>query len=76
MRIAEDYLPSKVQEIHLEMAANMSSFGDANVDGSGPEATMAKAKAYERGHDYARAIETYLSLTTDTCTNYDALQKV
>ena len=76
LRIAEDYMPSKLQEIHLEMATNMNSYTAGGGDGGGPESIMARAKAFERGHDYARAIETYLSLTTDTCTNYDALQKV
>ncbi|GMH45662.1 hypothetical protein BSKO_13619 [Bryopsis sp. KO-2023] len=75
LRVAEDYLPSKVQEIHLEVASNMNSYDDGGDEGA-PDATMAKAKAFERGHDYARAIETYLSLTTDNCMNYDALQKL
>lgn len=76
LRIAEDYVPSKIQEIHLEIAAGMNSFSASDPDGIGPEATMAKAKAYERGNDYARAIETYLSLTTDNCQNHDVLQQV
>lgn len=72
LRLAEDYLPSKVQEIHLELASNM---GGAQAAAGGTDAVLNKAKAYERGNDYARAIETYLSLSQRDTNNLDALEQ-
>lgn len=43
---------------------------------AGPDAIIAKARRYEEGNDYARAIETYLSLTTEVTSNLDVLEQV
>lgn len=74
LRLAEDYLPSKVQEIHLELASNMGGSGGGQGP-AGSDTVLNKAKAYERGNDYARAIETYLSLSTRDTNNLDALEQ-
>ena len=41
-----------------------------------PDAIVAKAKGYVKNNDYARAIETYLSLTVNDTANHDALEQV
>lgn len=52
---------TQVQEVHMELAANMGS--TTGTSGSaGLDAVIQKAKGYERGNDAARAIETYLSV--------------
>ena len=43
---------------------------------AGPDVIIAKAKKFEAGNDYARAIETYLSITTSDTNNMDALEQV
>ncbi len=43
---------------------------------AGTDATIAKARKFEAGNDYARAIETYLSLTTADTNNLDVLEQV
>jgi hypothetical protein len=63
-------LPLWLQEIHLEMASSMPA-----VAGGGLEAAVARAQAYERGNDFARAIEAYLSLSPADTNNMDALQQ-
>lgn len=73
--VANRYLVCQVtllelQEIHLEMAASMPAVG-----AGGAEAAVARARAYERGNDYARAIEAYLSLSPADTNNLDALQQ-
>mmetsp|Transcript_26109 Transcript_26109/g.57041 ORF Transcript_26109/g.57041 Transcript_26109/m.57041 type:complete len:1764 (+) Transcript_26109:195-5486(+) len=74
LRIAEDYLPGKVQEIHMELASGQNkSSSSASV--AGPDSIIAKAKKFEQNNDYARAIETYLSLTTADTNNHDALEQ-
>jgi hypothetical protein len=60
----------RLQEIHLEMASSMPA-----VAGGGLEAAVARAQAYERGNDFARAIEAYLSLSPADTNNMDALQQ-
>ncbi|WIA40104.1 hypothetical protein OEZ86_013511 [Tetradesmus obliquus] len=60
----------KCSEIHLEMASSMPA-----VAGGGLEAAVARAQAYERGNDFARAIEAYLSLSPADTNNMDALQQ-
>lgn len=47
---------------------------DSGNDG-GADSLMAQGKAYERGNDFARAIETYLSLSTADTNNVDVLQQ-
>jgi hypothetical protein len=63
----------QVQSIHLELANSMTT---ASTSGTGADAVISKAKAFERGHDYAKAIETYLSLTSESTSNLDALEQV
>lgn len=47
----------------------------ANVGAGGAEAAVARARAFERGNDFARAIEAYLSVTPADTNNLDALQQ-
>lgn len=49
--------------------------GGPNVAGSGLDQVVAKARAFEKGNDWARAIETYLSVTPQDSANTDALQR-
>lgn len=68
---------SQVQEIQLEMASGAGGpKGGVVVPAAGAEGTIAKAKQFERNNDYARAIETYLSLTIADTQNHDALEQV
>ncbi|MEW5300130.1 MAG: hypothetical protein WDW38_002966 [Sanguina aurantia] len=73
LRIAEDYLPGKVQEIHLELASAASNSSSSAP--AGADSVVAKAKAFERNNDYARAIEAYLSLTKNDTANFDSLEQ-
>jgi hypothetical protein len=60
-----------LQEVHMEMAAHMSSGAAA---GGAP--AVARARALEQGHDYARALDAYLALTpADTGDDLDLLQQ-
>lgn len=43
---------------------------------AGPDTVIAKAKKFEQGNDYARAIETYLSLSQQDTSNIDVLEQV
>ena len=61
MRIAEDYLPSKVNEVHTEMATSVSGAGAA----TGVDGVLQRAKMMERSRDWGRAIDTYLDVTAD-----------
>jgi hypothetical protein len=50
-----------------------SSVGNGAAGGT--EAAVARARAFERGNDYARAIDAYLSVTPAETNNLDALQQ-
>ncbi|KAF8062969.1 IFT172 [Scenedesmus sp. PABB004] len=79
LRVAQAYLPGKLQarrprgalgwEIHLEMASAPAA------GGGGAEAALARGRAFERGHDAARAIEAYLSASPGDGADPDALQR-
>jgi intraflagellar transport protein 172 len=117
LRVAEAYLPARVAEVHLEMAAAMSqgqgaargrcqecagvafageaagqrldhgrawitcrlaAQSHAGHEGAGAAAAAtARAQAYERGNDYARAVEAYLSPSGEGAAgaDLDALQR-
>jgi hypothetical protein len=61
VRVAEAYCPSKAAEVHREMAAAMQQQQGNGGGGGGAAAAAARAQAFERGNDYARAVEAYLS---------------
>ena len=74
LRLAEAYLPNKAKELHLELAANMGS--NLGAGGSGSlERLIGQARAFEKGNDYARAIEVYLSAHADDSSNVAALEQ-
>lgn len=52
------------------MASNMSAVG-----ANGAEAAVTRARAFERGNDFARAIDAYLSASPADTKNLDALQQ-
>jgi hypothetical protein len=56
------------QDIHNEMAQQMSNSA-SSADG------LARAQAYERGNDFVRAVDAYLSLTPADVENLDVLQQ-
>eukprot|EP00959_Pyramimonas_sp_CCMP1952_P409339 8578577-Pyramimonas_sp.AAC.1 len=56
IRVAEDYLPSKVQEIHMELAASMAGHGAAVT----AESVVARYKLLERQGAYSQAIDVCL----------------
>ncbi|GAX77698.1 hypothetical protein CEUSTIGMA_g5141.t1 [Chlamydomonas eustigma] len=74
LRIAEDYLPGKVAEIQMELASGANS-GSGPAGGGGADIILAKARKHEQDNDYARAIETYLSVSTQHTDNLDTLQQ-
>lgn len=57
-----------LQDIHNEMAQHMSNAA-AGAGG------LARAQAYERGNDFMRAVDTYLSLTPADVDNLEMLQQ-
>lgn len=85
LRVAENYMPSKLQEIHLEFADEIEAYPELNLNENVSnsnknlryvEKKVSKARAYEKGHDFGKAIETYLSIGIEDCSNYNLLQKV
>ncbi|KAJ9515621.1 hypothetical protein QJQ45_021684, partial [Haematococcus lacustris] len=73
LRLAEDYLPGKAAEIHAELASGNKA--PSKVSQAGPDSILAKARKFEQGNDYARAIETYLSLSEADTGNVDILEQ-
>lgn len=63
LRIAEDYLPTRVNEVHAELAASLGKKGGGG-DGGGLEGALQRARMLERSRDWGRAIDTYLDLTS------------
>eukprot|EP00191_Tetraselmis_sp_GSL018_P001208 CAMPEP_0177614748 /NCGR_PEP_ID=MMETSP0419_2-20121207/22933_1 /TAXON_ID=582737 /ORGANISM="Tetraselmis sp., Strain GSL018" /LENGTH=1707 /DNA_ID=CAMNT_0019112051 /DNA_START=174 /DNA_END=5298 /DNA_ORIENTATION=- len=58
LRIAEDYLPTKVNEIHSEIASSVGKGrGASSVDG-----ILQRAKMLERSKDWGQAIDAYLEV--------------
>lgn len=57
-----------LQDIHNEMARHLSNT-------AGSTAGLACAQAYERGNDFVRAVDTYLSLTPADVDSLDVLQQ-
>lgn len=62
LRLAEAYLPARVGEIKAEMATAQAAGAKGAGSAAGAQAVIARAQAYERGNDWARAIETYMQL--------------
>lgn len=54
----------------MEMASSVGSMGSGGTEGA-----VARARAFERGNDFARAVDTYLSVTPADSNNLDALQQ-
>ncbi|GBG75313.1 hypothetical protein CBR_g19945 [Chara braunii] len=73
IRVAEDYLPSKLPEIHAEVAASMRS---ENNGQDTTESIIAHAKAFERSRDFSHAIDAYLRMTKENTADVDYLQHV
>ncbi|KAK9829656.1 hypothetical protein WJX72_007146 [[Myrmecia] bisecta] len=71
LRIAQDYLPARVQEIHQEM----QSASDPAAP-KGPDALLAKAKTLERNREWSRAIDAYLAVTEADTQDMDFLEEV
>ncbi|GBF87714.1 intraflagellar transport protein [Raphidocelis subcapitata] len=73
VRLAEAYVPARAAELRLEMAAAAGAAGGA----AGLSAVLARAQAFERGNDPARAIEAYLSPNGEGAAGaeLDALQR-
>lgn len=63
-------MPCCLQELHLEMASSMPAAG-----AGGTQAAVARGRAYEQGHDYARAIDAYLSVEPADSSDLGALQQ-
>eukprot|EP00899_Mesostigma_viride_P028336 jgi/Mesvir1/8688/Mv02626-RA.1 len=85
IRIAEDYIPSKVQEVHLELSQAMRSGnadrgkgGGAAAAGGGDtaESLAAKAAQLERQRDFAGAIECLLKITVDKARDADYCEEM
>uniref|UniRef100_A0A7S3QV19 Intraflagellar transport protein 172 homolog n=1 Tax=Dunaliella tertiolecta TaxID=3047 RepID=A0A7S3QV19_DUNTE len=75
LRLAEDWnLPNKAAEIQAELAAGGGATA-APVAAAGPDSIIAKARKFQSNNDFARAIETYLSLSTNDTPNLDILEQ-
>ncbi|KAI8469208.1 MAG: intraflagellar protein IFT172 [Monoraphidium minutum] len=75
LRLAEAYLPARVAEVQLDAAAAQAQGAGG---GGGVAAAVARAQAFERGSDWARAVEAYLSPVGEPGTpagDLDALQR-
>lgn len=64
MRVAEDYCPAKVPEIHAAIAQSVVAGDGATVAAAGAGTTaasmLARGQALEKGRDWPRAIDAYL----------------
>jgi len=83
LRVAEMYVPSKLQDVHLHIANRMETKPIPQTsDLSGLERNhavlqvMKKAESLEKGCDFQDAMELYLSIDTDTIKDHAVLQKV
>ena len=66
IRVAEDYVPGRAQELRLEAAASLQDVGaSAGFGGSGVEAQVQRAKLLERAGDHGGAVDAYLAVTRD-----------
>ncbi len=74
-------LPSPLLTLNRPLALPAPPPGGNSSSGPGggggnADAIIAKARKYEAGNDYARAIEAYLSLTPADASSPDTLQQV
>jgi intraflagellar transport protein 172 len=80
LRVAADYLPSKVQEIHIEIQAQMgggtgnSASGGNGGGGGGGHECVVRARQLEQEGNYAGAVDALLELTTAATSDLDALE--
>jgi len=86
IRMAEDFMPHKVPELHAELAASMkeqAAGGDGRPGAGGqgksivsnPSDILAKGKELQKDREYSRAIDTFLLLTQDSTSNLDMLEE-
>lgn len=73
LRIAEQYMPAKVKEIRVNMAAALAK--DSESGGKSVQAVIAKVNMLEKGHAYSQAVDACLEATTETWTDLDALEQ-
>lgn len=66
LRVAEQYLPTKVGEVQMDLL-NGGAAGGGGAAAPSADVVINKARNFERNNDYARAIEAYLSLTAQVC---------
>lgn len=80
LRVAEDYIPTKMQEVHLSIAAESAAAHPGHhqlgLSDERVSSVVKTAKAYEKACHFIKAVELYLTLDTDATTNHDLLQKV
>lgn len=83
LRVAEMYVPSKLQDVHLHIASRMETKPIPQTsDFHGLERNhavlqlMKKAEAFEKGCDFQGAMELYLSIDTDSIKDHTLLEKV
>jgi len=89
LRVAEDYLPSAVPELHAQLVASVGgrasaaeapvgAGGGAGAAGGGADdgmdAIVGHAKRLESTANFSQAVDVYLSLTKDMCSNLDTLE--
>ena len=73
LRIAEQYMPAKVKEIRVNMAAALAK--DKDSGDKSIQAIMVKVNMLEKGHAYSQAVDACLEATTATSTDLDALEQ-
>ena len=79
IRVAEDYAPSMVAEIHTALAQSMASGGGGgggtSAAGASAASLLTRAQALERGRDFSRAIDCYLDITKEHSSDLDLLEQ-
>jgi intraflagellar transport protein 172 len=66
LRIVKEYMPNKLDEFQGEMA---TAFGNNTDD------IISQAHSWEQSAEYRRAVEMYLKLTTQNCSDHSLLKK-
>nr|XP_024359094.1 intraflagellar transport protein 172-like isoform X9 [Physcomitrium patens] len=73
LRVAEYFLPSKVAEIHSDLAEYMQS---QNGGEDSVESLLARGRALELSQNHSEAIDVYLQLDSSLLADFDKLQQV
>ena len=75
LRVAADYLPGKVREIHLEMQSRAGEPSKTSArDAEAQHECVTRARRLEREGNYSGAVDAYLELTSRVTKDQRALE--